>query len=94
MAESCVNTVLNKTAVFGPAPYAGWGASASWHFTPQIESNVGAWRTYHAFPFTNGWERWDDDYDSGSTLWVANWRAASPRQQETRPLTPGNTGLL
>ncbi|WP_253073729.1 carbohydrate porin [Kosakonia sp. MUSA4] len=87
VAESCVNTVLNKTAVFGPAPYAGWGAIASWHITNQLESNIGAWRTYHAFPFTNGWERWDDDYDSGSTLWVANIARRVSWQQEAWPLT-------
>ncbi|TCL03411.1 carbohydrate porin [Sodalis ligni] len=83
--SSCVNTVLNKTAGFAPAPYAGWGAHASYHFTPELESNIGVWRTYQAFPFTNGWERWDDDYDSGSTLWVANVARRVSWQQEPYP---------
>lgn len=83
--SSCVNTVLNKTAVFGPAPYAGWGAHATYHFTPALESNIGAWRTYSAFPFTNGWEKWDDDYDTGATLLVANVARRVSWQQEPYP---------
>lgn len=83
--SSCVNTVLNKTAVFGPAPYAGWGMRASYQFTPALASTLGAWRTYQAFPFTNGWERWDDDYGSGSTLVVANIARRVNWQQEAYP---------
>ncbi|MFS2221473.1 carbohydrate porin [Pantoea sp. B65] len=84
--QSCVNSVLNKTAGFAPAPYAGWGAHASYHFTPTLESGIGAWRTYQAFPFTNGWEKWDDDYNSGSTLLVANVARRASWQQESYPL--------
>lgn len=83
---SCVNTILNKTAVFAPAPYAGWGARVGYRFTPALESNVGVWRTYQAFPFTNGWERWDDDFDSGNTLLVANVARRVNWSQETYPL--------
>ncbi|MDX5627577.1 MULTISPECIES: carbohydrate porin [unclassified Brenneria] len=83
--SSCVNTILNKTAVFGPAPYAGWGARIGYRFTPALESNVGVWRTYQAFPFTNGWERWDDDYKSGNTLLVANVARRVNWRQEPYP---------
>lgn len=70
--SSCVNTMLNNTAGFGPVPYAGWGARLGWQWTPALSSNFGVWRTYQAFPFTNGWEKWDDDNNSGSTLLAAN----------------------
>lgn len=85
MPQSCVNTVLNKTAGFAPAPYAGWGARAKYQITPTLESGIGAWRTYLAFPFTNGWERWDDVNETGSTLLVANVAKRVSWQQETYP---------
>lgn len=87
MAASCVNTVLNETAVFGPPPYAGWGARARYQFTPLVESGIGAWRTYNAYPFTNGWERsWrSDDWRGETSLFVANVARRVNWQQETYP---------
>ncbi|MCL2897290.1 carbohydrate porin [Brenneria tiliae] len=83
--SACVNTILNETAVFAPPPYAGWGARIGYRFTPTLESGIGVWRTYQAFPFTNGWERWDDDLDSGNTLLVANVARRVNWQQEPYP---------
>ncbi|MCL2897288.1 carbohydrate porin [Brenneria tiliae] len=82
---SCVNTILNGTAVFAPLPYAGWGAHIGYRFTPKLESGIGVWRTYQAFPFTNGWERWDDDFESGNTLLVANVARRVNWRQEPYP---------
>lgn len=86
MPQSCVNTILNKTAGFAPAPYAGWGVRARYQISSELESGAGAWRTYQAFPFTTGWERWDDVYATGSTLLVANVAKRVNWQQEAYPL--------
>lgn len=85
VAMSCVNTVLTETAGFAAPPYAGWGLRVGYHFTPEITSNIGVWRTYEAYPFTNGWEGKDDDLDTGITIMVANVTKKSNWQQEAYP---------
>lgn len=71
---SCVNPVLQKTAYFSAAPYAGWGARIAYEIMPKLVLSAGAWRTYGAFPFTNGWEKgWDSKrvYDDEGNLYIA-----------------------
>lgn len=87
ISQSCVNTVLNETAGFAPPPYAGWGLRARYQFTPMVESGIGAWRTYSAFPFTNGWERsWrSDDWRNETSLFLVNVARRANWVQETYP---------
>ncbi|TLV10718.1 carbohydrate porin [Klebsiella indica] len=82
---SCINTLLNDTAVMGAVPYAGWGARIGWNFTPNLKSNIGIWRTYQAYPFTSGWEWGNDSNNSGTTLLLANLNRHITWQEEPYP---------
>lgn len=85
VAMSCVNTVLAETAGFAAPPYAGWGLRTGYNFTPEIKSNIGVWRTYQAYPFTNGWEGNNDDLGTGITIMMANVTRKTTWQKEAYP---------
>lgn len=84
---SCVNPILDKSAIFGPSPYTSWGARVQYKFTPALSAQIGAWRTYTAFPFTNGWERsWrNGDWRGETSVFMANVAKRVNWQQETYP---------
>ncbi|MFA7938411.1 carbohydrate porin [Klebsiella oxytoca] len=85
VSSSCANAMLSPGAVFGPGIYSGWGAHATYHYTPTLSSTFGAWRTYTSSAYSNGWEGWNDKYDSGTNLWVANVARHADWKQELYP---------
>lgn len=86
---ACVNPVLQKVAHFSATPYAGWGVRTAYKITPQLEVSGGWWRTYQAFPFTNGWEKgWDNSriYQDEGNVYIAGMNYKSDRSRNAYPL--------
>lgn len=84
---SCVSpAILHDTAGMSPPPYANWGARAAYDFTPQWRAQLGAWRSYDAYPFTNGWERREGDMGGSlSTAYLANLAYRTDFSMSTYP---------
>lgn len=86
---ACVNPVLQKVAHFSATPYAGWGVRTAYKITPELEASGGWWRTYQAFPFTNGWEKgWDNSriYNDEGNVYIAGVNYKADRSRSTYPL--------
>ena len=86
---ACVNPVLLKVAHFSAPPYASWSARAAYKITPELEASGGWWRTYQAFPFTNGWEKgWDNNriYNDEGNVYIAGMNYKADRSRNAYPL--------
>lgn len=84
---SCVSpAIMQDTAGINPPPYANWGVRSAYDFTPQWRAQLGVWRSYDAYPFTNGWERREGDKGGSlSTTYLGNVAYRTDYSMETYP---------